>query len=164
MAYPKKGNEKGRILTGHFYLRIWQVLAVEWGGGCLPGAPLQSHQVIAWTAGVLRSETKNVHVAWTARYSTGDHEQHPRSIPPKVLSVLSSAATHHSLIWNWPSSRHHVAKPYLKSWNHNQAFARAPLAITSQGSANQQGQKEHTYSPGVKISYTYRHLKIRSVL
>jgi len=86
-----------------------------------------------------------------AQHGTGgDHHQQP----PEVLPVPGpSPATHHSLIGSQPSLRRHVAEPYLKSWNHNQAFARAPpgLIITSQeshnsGISNQQRQNKPKYS------------------
>ena len=62
-----------------------------------------------------------------AQHGTGgDHQQQP----PEVLPVPGpSPATHHSLIGSQPSLRRHVAEPYLKSWNHNQAFARAPPGL-----------------------------------
>jgi hypothetical protein len=83
---------------------------------------------------------------------------------PKTYQVSRLQPTHHSLICSQPSLRRHVVKPYLYSWNLNQAFPRASLAITSQASANQQwDKKKHKWGPGQKIqtsteiSNTYFH-------
>jgi hypothetical protein len=83
---------------------------------------------------------------------------------PKTYQVSRLQPTHHSLICSQPSLRRHVVKPYLHSWNLNQAFPRASLAITSQASANQQwDKKKHKWGPGQKIqtsteiSNTYFH-------
>ena len=130
-------KEKGRSLTGPGFGHeaMWTVTS----SGCRV-------TVTRMLTCVLRPRTYT-----GAQHGTGgDHQQQP----PEVLPVPGpSPATHHSLIGSQPSLRRHVAEPYLKSWNHNQAFARAPpgLIITSQeshnsGISNQQRQNKPKYS------------------